>query len=322
MKNPDCEKHGCGEWKAPMVSNPDHKGKWFAPKIDNPDYKGSWSPRQIANKDYFYDESPHAMAPIGGIGIELWTMQDGILFDNILIAADPAVADEIAQNTFVKRKALEQVTAAPARPRRHVARSAVAHGARCQCAPSCAVGTAHATCVRRAPRKAGRNATGHAPTQCRAHPSLSRALHLPSATAAPPVRLPRLRLGRRTPPRSVQTYKTASDRSAELEDDGTFLTKAKNSLLRVWYWVQDNMLIAVGSLFLGLIPLILYCCWPSKAAPGEDDAPADGGDDEDEDEAEEEKEEDDAPIKEIEPAPAGGAKSKGGAKKRTPKAAS
>ena len=32
-------------------------------------------PSQIANPNYFSDEQPHAMAPIGGIGIELWTMQ-------------------------------------------------------------------------------------------------------------------------------------------------------------------------------------------------------------------------------------------------------
>jgi calnexin len=36
------------------------------------------------------------VAPIGGVGIELWTLQDGILFDNILITTDPAVAADAA----------------------------------------------------------------------------------------------------------------------------------------------------------------------------------------------------------------------------------
>ena len=111
IKNPDCEKFGCGEWKAPVVANPDYKGKWVAPRVDNPNYKGVWAPAKIDNPHYFEDASPHAMAPIGGVGIELWTMQDGILFDNILIAHDPAVASALAEKTFVPRKALEDEAA-------------------------------------------------------------------------------------------------------------------------------------------------------------------------------------------------------------------
>jgi calnexin len=111
IANPDCNVHGCGEWKAPMITNPSYKGKWYAPKVDNPDYRGIWSPRQIVNPTYFVDDKPYAMAPIGGIGIELWTMQDGILFDNILVTADPAVAAVVAAKTFVPRKAAEDAAA-------------------------------------------------------------------------------------------------------------------------------------------------------------------------------------------------------------------
>jgi len=112
IANPDCKVHGCGEWKAPMITNPDYKGKWSAPKVDNPDYKGVWSPRQISNPNYFVDEKPYAMAPIGGIGIELWTMQDGILFDNILVTADPAIAASVAAKTYVPRRAAEDAAVA------------------------------------------------------------------------------------------------------------------------------------------------------------------------------------------------------------------
>ena len=107
IPNPDCAKHGCGEWKAPMVSNPEYKGKWYAPKVDNPAYKGVWTPRKVDNPNYYEDSQPYAMAPIGGIGIELWTMQDGILFDNVLVASDPAVAKAVAAKTFDVRKAAE-----------------------------------------------------------------------------------------------------------------------------------------------------------------------------------------------------------------------
>ncbi|XP_058102704.1 calnexin homolog [Magnolia sinica] len=92
IDNPKCEAaSGCGEWKKPMKRNPAYKGKWHAPLIDNPNYKGIWKPQQIPNPDHFELEKPD-FEPIAAIGIEIWTMQDGILFDNILIASDEKVA--------------------------------------------------------------------------------------------------------------------------------------------------------------------------------------------------------------------------------------
>ena len=108
IKNPDCSTYGCGEWKAPVIANPAYKGKWYAPKVDNPEYIGVWAPRKIANPNFFRDESPHAAAPVGGLGIELWTMQDGITFDNILLTHDPKVASDLATRTFVPRHAAER----------------------------------------------------------------------------------------------------------------------------------------------------------------------------------------------------------------------
>jgi len=40
LANPKCESGpGCGEWKAPEVTNPKYKGKRTAPMVDNPNYK-------------------------------------------------------------------------------------------------------------------------------------------------------------------------------------------------------------------------------------------------------------------------------------------
>jgi len=61
--------------------------------IDNPNYKGIWKPRQIPNPDYFELDRPNLEA-IAAIGIEIWTVQDGMLFDNILIADDVSDAKE------------------------------------------------------------------------------------------------------------------------------------------------------------------------------------------------------------------------------------
>ncbi|XP_074573254.1 calnexin homolog [Curcuma longa] len=93
VDNPKCEAApGCGEWKRPMKRNPAYKGKWHAPLIDNPNYKGIWKPQEIDNPDYFELDKPE-IEPIAAIGIEIWTMQDGILFDNILIDTDEKVSE-------------------------------------------------------------------------------------------------------------------------------------------------------------------------------------------------------------------------------------
>jgi calnexin len=100
VPNPKCEEApGCGEWVRPTIKNPAYKGKWHAPMIDNPAYKGIWKPREIDNPDYFELEKVN-IEPIGAIGIEIWTMQDGILFDNILVTNDEAEAAAYRETTW------------------------------------------------------------------------------------------------------------------------------------------------------------------------------------------------------------------------------
>lgn len=42
IPNPACETApGCGQWKRPMINNPEYKGKWKAPLVDNPNYQVS-----------------------------------------------------------------------------------------------------------------------------------------------------------------------------------------------------------------------------------------------------------------------------------------
>lgn len=108
ISNPKCEEApGCGEWKRPMKSNPAYKGKWYAPMIDNPNYKGIWKPQQIPNPEYFELEKPN-LEPIAAIGIEIWTMQDGILFDNILIGLDEKVAEDYREKTWKGKFSIEK----------------------------------------------------------------------------------------------------------------------------------------------------------------------------------------------------------------------
>ncbi|RWW87938.1 hypothetical protein BHE74_00003207 [Ensete ventricosum] len=108
IDNPKCEAApGCGEWKRPTKRNPAYKGKWHAPLIDNPNYKGIWKPQQIDNPDYFELDKPD-FESISAIGIEIWTMQDGILFDNILIASDEKVAESYRAETWKPKYEVEK----------------------------------------------------------------------------------------------------------------------------------------------------------------------------------------------------------------------
>ena len=64
-------------------------------KIENALYKGEWSPRKIKNPEFFMLESAE-ITPIGAIGFEIWTMNDGILFDNIYVGDSIADAEKLA----------------------------------------------------------------------------------------------------------------------------------------------------------------------------------------------------------------------------------
>ncbi|KNC31585.1 hypothetical protein FF38_12733 [Lucilia cuprina] len=110
VDNPVCEKAvGCGKWKAPLIANKEYKGKWRAPMIDNPNYRGKWTPRQILNPDFFEDLTPFKMTPISAIGIELWSMSNDILFDNLIITDDIEVATDYAAKTFdIKRQFIDK----------------------------------------------------------------------------------------------------------------------------------------------------------------------------------------------------------------------
>ncbi|XP_039960013.1 calnexin isoform X1 [Bactrocera tryoni] len=110
IDNPSCEKAvGCGEWKAPLIPNKEYKGKWRAPLIDNPNYQGKWAARKIPNPDYFEDLTPFKMTPISAVGLELWSMSDSILFDNLIVADDIELARDFAAKTFdIKRKYIDK----------------------------------------------------------------------------------------------------------------------------------------------------------------------------------------------------------------------
>jgi len=91
-----------GEWEAPLVKNPKFKGEWKAPLIANPAYKGKWKAKDIPNPKY--DPEVVIYDDLGVVGFELWTVNNGTIFDNILVTDDIEYAEKVA-------KELWQVTA-------------------------------------------------------------------------------------------------------------------------------------------------------------------------------------------------------------------
>merc|ERR1719407_355418 len=96
IKDPDAKKPDDWVDKAKIVDPDDKKpddwddeddGEWEAPMVDNPDYKGEWKPKQIKNKDY--EEGVQLAAYEGAmLGFELWIVNNGTIFDNILVTDD------------------------------------------------------------------------------------------------------------------------------------------------------------------------------------------------------------------------------------------
>jgi calreticulin len=85
-----------GEWEPPLIDNPKYQGPWSPKKIPNPAYKGAWVHPQVANPDYVDDENLYAYDSFGVVGIEIWQVKAGTIFDNILVSDSVADAESAA----------------------------------------------------------------------------------------------------------------------------------------------------------------------------------------------------------------------------------
>lgn len=117
IANPKCVDHGCGPWEPPLIPNPNYKGKWRQPYVTNPNYKGEWSPKLISNPDYFEDVTASSLEAIAGLGFELWTLQEDILFDNIYLGHSVEEAELIGNSTFIPKLEIEEQEQAASAPK-------------------------------------------------------------------------------------------------------------------------------------------------------------------------------------------------------------
>jgi len=107
-KPDDWDTDADGEWEAPMIENPDYKGPWKAKQIDNPDYKGPWVHPEIDNPEYEADDTLYSYESFGAIGIDIWQVKSGTIFDNIILTNSVAEADAFLADTYTKNKDAEK----------------------------------------------------------------------------------------------------------------------------------------------------------------------------------------------------------------------
>ncbi|KAJ2802019.1 hypothetical protein H4S07_004788 [Coemansia furcata] len=88
-----------GDWEAPMIANPEFKGEWKARQIKNPAYQGEWTAPMIDNPAYEEDEDL-AVFNIGYVGIDIWTVKSGTIFNNLLITDDIDYASQFGNSTW------------------------------------------------------------------------------------------------------------------------------------------------------------------------------------------------------------------------------
>merc|ERR1719248_133997 len=111
-KPDDWDDESDGDWEAPQIDNPDYKGPWKAKRIANPAYKGVWAPKKIANPKFVDDKTIGQYDNFGWVGIDVWQVKSGTLFDNILITDSVDTAKEHAEKikaSQTKEKELKKV---------------------------------------------------------------------------------------------------------------------------------------------------------------------------------------------------------------------
>jgi len=104
----DWDEEEDGTWSPPEIPNPEFKGEWKPKMIENPAYKGIWEAPDIDNPDYKPDSTLYQFTDSKFVGFELWQVEAGSIFDNIIVTDDAAAATKLAEDTWAKSKDAEK----------------------------------------------------------------------------------------------------------------------------------------------------------------------------------------------------------------------
>ncbi|KAG6738591.1 hypothetical protein POTOM_058211 [Populus tomentosa] len=100
----DWDEEESGLWKSPKIPNPAYKGPWKLKRIKNPNYKGKWKIPYIDNPEFEDDPDLYVLKPIKYIGIDVWQVKAGSVYDNILVCDDPEYAKQVVQEVLANRE--------------------------------------------------------------------------------------------------------------------------------------------------------------------------------------------------------------------------
>jgi len=89
-----------GEWEPKMIFNPEFKGDWKPKMIPNPAYKGEWVHPEIDNPDYKPDSNIYAFDSNAFLGIEIWQVKSGTIFDDFLVTDSVEEAESAAEKVL------------------------------------------------------------------------------------------------------------------------------------------------------------------------------------------------------------------------------
>merc|ERR1719321_1220476 len=103
-KPDDWDDESDGTWEAPQIDNPDYKGAWKAKRIKNPAYKGVWEAKLIDNPKYAPDDKLYSYKSFNAVGIDVWQVKSGTIFDNILVTDDVEYAKAHGEKTWKAQK--------------------------------------------------------------------------------------------------------------------------------------------------------------------------------------------------------------------------
>lgn len=98
----DWDEEEDGAYEIPMIPNPEYKGEWAPARIENPDYKGPWEHPLVENPEFKEDPTLYAYTS-GAVGIDIWQVKSGTVFDDILITSDVEEAKAQAEKIIARR---------------------------------------------------------------------------------------------------------------------------------------------------------------------------------------------------------------------------
>jgi len=111
-----------GDWEAPVVPNPEFKGPWRPKQIENPKYQGEWVHPLIDNPEYKPVDDLYSFPSFEAVGIEIWQVKSGSIFDNFLVTDDEELAAarrkdiNTRRENEIKLEAEEKAAEAAAKP--------------------------------------------------------------------------------------------------------------------------------------------------------------------------------------------------------------